>query len=87
MIARTNSADPFWGAPRIRGELLKLGAQRFGFAMLADMALQLLKDSGVANRYPQVRQQPFADPAAGGMAEQYLGSLSAVSGLPKSPVV
>jgi hypothetical protein len=33
--------------------------QRFGFTMLANMALQLPKDSAAANGYPQTRQQPF----------------------------
>jgi hypothetical protein len=44
--------------------------QRFGFTMLTKVALQLPEDSAVANGYPQARQQPFADSAAGGMAEQ-----------------
>src|SRR5208282_49243 len=46
------------------------GAQRFGFTMFPDMALQLPQDGVVADRHSQARQQPFADPAAGGMAEQ-----------------
>ncbi len=46
------------------------GAQRFGLTLFPDMALQLPQDGVVADRHSQARQQPFADPAAGGMAEQ-----------------
>ena len=46
------------------------GAQRFDFTLFPDMALQLPQDGVVADRHSQARQQPFADPAAGGMGEQ-----------------
>ena len=46
------------------------GAQRFDFTLFPDMALQLPQDGVVADSHSQARQQPFADPTAGGMGEQ-----------------